>query len=290
MSKKRIAVLTDSGTNTPAEFIAAHDIRVAPLRINYSDGTTYESTVNITPEQIAARFGQEIPSTSLPSPEKIHTLFDDVKASGYDAAVFICISSGLSATCDTVRMIAQDISDLPITVIDTKNIGIAAGLIVIEAVRLIEAGVPYEELEQKLVAASQKTRVFFSVPALNFLRKGGRISEAVYRIGSVLNIKPVLTCEPTGTYGVAKRTRGWEKSLKEELALAATEAQKYPHVHAAISCSAPNLIYTEMEERMRRAIPNIVDFVTSDIGSDLLVHTGPGLVGIAVQGIDEASL
>ena len=127
MSKKRIAVLTDSGTNTPAEFIAAHDIRVAPLRINYSDGTTYESTVNITPEQIASRFDQEIPSTSLPSPEKIHTLFDDVKASGYDAAVFICISSGLSATCDTVRMIAQDISDLPITVIDTKNIGIAAG-------------------------------------------------------------------------------------------------------------------------------------------------------------------
>ena len=45
-----------------------------------------------------------------------------------------------------------------------------------------------------------------------------------------------------------------------------------------------------MEERMRQAIPNIVDFVTSDIGSDLLVHTGPGLVGIAVQGIDEASL
>ena len=273
MSKKRIAVLTDSGTNTPAEFIAAHDIRVAPLRINYSDGTTYESTVNITPEQIASRFDQEIPSTSLPSPEKIHTLFDDVKASGYDAAVFICISSGLSATCDTVRMIAQDISDLPITVVDTKNIGIAAGLIVIEAVRLIEAGVPYEELEQKLVAASQRTRVFFSVPALNFLRKGGRISEAVYRIGSVLNIKPVLTCE-----------------LKEELVLATTEAQKYPHVHAAISCSAPNLIYTEMEERMRQAIPNIVDFVTSDIGSDLLVHTGPGLVGIAVQGIDEASL
>lgn len=125
---------------------------------------------------------------------------------------------------------------------------------------------------------------------LSILRKGGRISEAVYRIGSVLNIKPVLTCEPTGTYGVAKRTRGWEKSLKEELVLAATEAQKYPHVHAAISCSAPNLIYTEMEERMRQAIPNIVDFVTSDIGSDLLVHTGPGLVGIAVQGIDEASL
>ncbi|EPD78374.1 DegV family protein [Atopobium sp. oral taxon 199] len=286
MAEKRIAILTDSGTNTPAEFIAAHDIRVAPLRINYSDGSSYESMVDITPEQLAARFDEEIPSTSLPSPETIRSLFEDAKAAGYDAAIFVCISSGLSATCDTVRMIADDISDFPITVVDTKNIGVAAGLIVIEAVRLIEAGVPYEQIGEKLEEASRKTHVFFSVPALDFLRKGGRISEAVYRIGSVLNIKPVLTCEPNGKYGIAKRTRGWEKSLKGEVALVADEAKKHAQVHLAISCSAPSLMYAEMKERLRQEIPNIIDFITADIGPDLLVHTGPGLVGIGVQGVD----
>ena len=121
--------------------------------------------------------------------------FDDAKAAGYEGAVYVAISSGLSATCDTARMIAESITDFPIYVVDTKNIGIASGLIVIEAQRLIEQGLSLEEIGAKLDQASLNTRVYFSVPSLEYLRKGGRISEAIYRIGSMLNIKPVLTCD-----------------------------------------------------------------------------------------------
>ena len=68
MNEQRIAVITDSGTDTPADFVAAHDVRVIPLRINYSDGSSYENGVDITTEDVVRRFDEEIPSTSLPSP------------------------------------------------------------------------------------------------------------------------------------------------------------------------------------------------------------------------------
>ena len=220
MNEQRIAIITDSGTDTPADFAAAHDIRILPLRINYSDGSTYENGVDITTEDVVRRFDEEIPSTSLPSPMKIQQTFEQAKRDGYTGAVVVTISSGLSATHETMSMVARQMEDFPVVVVDTKSIGIAAGFVVMEAVRQVEAGMPLERLGSVLTAASERVRVFFSVQKLDFLRKGGRISEAVYRVGSMLNIKPVLTCdELEGKYVIEKKPRGWQKALKTQVDL-----------------------------------------------------------------------
>ena len=191
MNEQRIAIITDSGTDTPADFAAAHDIRVIPLRINYSDGSTYENGVDITAQEVVERFAEEIPTTSLPSPMKIRDTLEQARRDGYVGAVVVTISSGLSATFETIGMVARQMEDFPVVMVDTKSIGIAAGFVVMEAARQIEAGMPLERLGSVLAAVSERVRVFFSVQKLDFLRKGGRISEAVYRVGSVLNIKPV---------------------------------------------------------------------------------------------------
>ena len=83
MNQQRICVITDTGTDTPADFCAKHDVRVVPLRVNYSDGSSYESGVDITTDEVVARFGQEVPKTSLPSPERIADAF----GGGWDAFV-----------------------------------------------------------------------------------------------------------------------------------------------------------------------------------------------------------
>ena len=266
MNDQRIAVLTDTGSDCPADFAAAHDVRVVPLRINYSDGSSYESGVDISTEEVVRRFEQEIPKTSLPSPERIADELARAKADGYKAAVFVSISSGLSATCDTVRMVARTMDDFPVVVIDTLEIGVAAGLVVMEAVRQIEAGVPFCDLE--------------------YLRKGGRITEAIYRLGSVLNIKPVLTCDEEGHYVIAKKARGWDRALDTEVKLIAAIAEKHPKVRLAVSCtSACADLYDRMEQALRERVANAVEVVRSDISPALLVHTGPNLVGVAVQGL-----
>lgn len=286
MNDQRIAVLTDTGSDCPAEFAAAHDVRVVPLRINYSDGSSYESDVDITTDEVVERFEQEVPKTSLPSPERIADEFARAKADGYKAAVFVSISSGLSATCDTVRMVARTMEDFPVVVVDTLSIGVAAGLVVMEAVRQVEEGVPLSDLEQTLGMVARNTNVFFTVRGLEYLRRGGRITETIYRLGSVLNIKPVLTCDEEGHYVIAKKARGWDRALDTELKLIEGLAAKYPKVRLAVSCtSACADLYDRMESALRERVGNAIEVVRSDISPALLVHTGPNLVGVAVQGL-----
>ena len=137
-----------------------------------------------------------------------------------------------------------------------------------------------------LEITAKSTSVFFAVRELSFLRAGGRISEAAFRLGSVLNIKPVFTCDEEGHYAVRKKARGWGRALDAEVALIEELARKYPKVRLAISCTeACADAYVDMEAKLRRQIPNAVEIVRSDISPALLVHTGPELIGLAVQGL-----
>ena len=284
MNEQRIAIITDSGTDTPADFVAAHDVRVVPLRINYSDGSTYENGVDITAEEVVERFAEEIPSTSLPSPMKIRDTFEQARRDGYVGAVVVTISSGLSATFETIGMVARQMDDFPVVMVDTKSIGIAAGFVVMEAVRQIEAGMPLERLGSVLAAVSERVRVFFSVQKLDFLRKGGRISDAVYRVGSVLNIKPVLTCSPEGKYVIEKKARGWQRALDTQIALVAEQAARWQQVRLAV-CTYDPALREELVPRLRERIGNAVEILQTGLSADLLVHTGPTLVGMGVMGL-----
>lgn len=286
MNEQRIAIITDSGTDTPAEFAAAHDVRVIPLRINYSDGSSYESGVDISVEEVVRRFDEEIPSTSLPSPMRIRDAIEGARRDGYEAAVVVTISSGLSATYETACMVARQMEakGFPVVCVDTRSIGVAAGLVVMEAVRQVEAGMPFEDLQSVLAVASERTRVYFSVQKLDFLRHGGRISEAVYRVGSMLNIKPVLTCDPQGKYVIEKKARGWRRALEAQVGLIAEQAARWSRVRVAICTYDPSL-RDDLETAVRERVGNIVELVRSGISADLLVHTGPTLVGMAVQGV-----
>ena len=284
MNEQRIAIITDSGTDTPADFAAAHDIRVIPLRINYSDGSTYENGVDITAQEVVERFAEEIPTTSLPSPMKIRDTLEQARRDGYVGAVVVTISSGLSATFETIGMVARQMDDFPVVMVDTKSIGIAAGFVVMEAARQIEAGMPLERLGSVLTAVSERVRVFFSVQKLDFLRKGGRISEAVYRVGSVLNIKPVLTCSPEGKYVIEKKARGWQRALDTQIALVAEQAARWQQVRLAV-CTYDPALREELVPRLRERIGNAVEILQTGLSADLLVHTGPTLVGMGVMGL-----
>lgn len=287
MGKKRTAILTDSGTNVPEDFAKAHDIRVVPLAINYSDGETFRSGVNITTNEVINRFEQEIPTTSLPSPIDIKNALEKAKADGYEQAVFVTISSGLSATYQTVELVASQVEDFPVLAIDTKSIGVAAGLVVMAATKLAEAGDALTDIYKKMTELSEQTRVYFTVKDLSYLRHGGRINEATYRLGSVLNIKPVFFCDADGKYATVKKARGWEKALDAELAFVAEQAEKYSKVICAVCCTKAEDILDELSERIRATIPNVADIVLSGISPDLIVHTGPSLVGMAVQPVLE---
>lgn len=282
MNDQRIAILTDTGTNVPADFAATHDVRNVSLVVNYSDGS-FRSGVDITTDEVIDRFETEIPTTSLPSPSDIQAALEAAHADGYERAVFVTISSGLSATNQTVELVASQMKGFPVTVVDTKSIGVAAGLVVMAATEMVEAGVPFDELGPRLADLSEHTRVYFTVRELKYLRHGGRINEATYRLGSALNIKPVFFCDEQGKYATVKKARGWEKALSAELSFVQEQAKRYEKVICAVCCTKAEDRLEELSERIRETIPNVADIVTSGISPDLIVHTGASLVGMAVQ-------
>lgn len=282
MNDQRIAILTDTGTNVPANFAAAHDVRNVSLVVNYSDGS-FRSGIDITTDEVIDRFQTEIPTTSLPSPSDIQAALEAARADGYERAVFVTISSGLSATNQTVELVASQMEGFPVTVVDTKSIGVAAGLVVMAATEMVEAGVPFDELGPRLADLSEHTRVYFTVRELKYLRHGGRINEATYRLGSALNIKPVFFCDEQGKYATVKKARGWEKALSAELSFVQEQAKRYEKVICAVCCTKAEDRLEELSGKIRETIPNVADIVTSGISPDLIVHTGASLVGMAVQ-------
>lgn len=284
MNDQRIAVITDSGTDTPSEFCREHDVRVMPLHINYADGTTFQSGVDITADEVTRRLATEIPKTSLPSPHQIQTTLEQARADGYQRAVVVTIASALSATNQTAHMVAGQMEDFPTIVVDTRSIGMVAGMVVERAVQMVEAGVPFEQLQSRLDSVAQQSNVFFAVKSLDFLYKGGRINGHIYRIGSVLNIKPVLTCDDEGYYTIAKKARGWDRALDTMVSLVADRARQYKRARLAVCCSSTTRdLYDALEQKLRAAVPNAESVQRHDLSADLLVHTGPEMAGMGVQ-------
>ena len=278
----RVAVITDSGTDVPAEFAREHDVRVAPLVITYEDGS-YRSGVDITTPEVVARFEREIPKTSTPSMGDLVSIIEQARDDGYDRAIIVTISSGLSGTYQAAVLAAQQVEGFPVDVVDTLNIGVGAGTQVMAIVRQLEAGVDVDTILEQAKRTARETKLYFTVRDLTYLRRGGRISEAVYRLGSVLNIKPVITCEADGKYTPVKKARGWEKAVMGEIEQLSRDAADYGKVVVGICCSSAEPLFDWIEQRMEGVFPPVVELIRCDISPDLVVHTGPSLVGMFVR-------
>ena len=152
MQKEKIAIIIDSCTDVPREYIEKYNMYVLPIIINYKD-KSYLDGIDITSEQVYENLEKEIPKTSLPPVEIIKKTFEDIIKAGYEKVIAVTISSGLSGTNGIIRMISKEYQELETFIIDTKNIGLGAGLSAITAGELIEKGYSFEEIKEKILIA-----------------------------------------------------------------------------------------------------------------------------------------
>ncbi|MEG1098161.1 MAG: DegV family protein [Raoultibacter sp.] len=285
MTTQKIALITDSCTDVPAELAQRFHILTAPLTINYKDAS-YRDRVEISPEEVYARFSEEIPKTSLPVPADINALFEQAISEGCTHAVVVTISSGLSGTFDIMRHLAATFPTLETAVIDTKSIGFGAGISVCAAGEYIEAGLPFEEVVAKTQAIVKKTHVFFCVDTLEYLYAGGRINKATYQLGSMLDLRPILTCDDSGVYVPAGKARGRKGSLKKTLTLAQASLQGSQRYRVAVVHGDAQEEADAIVKNIRATFPNATEVYTEQISPALVVHTGRGLIGIGAQALD----
>jgi len=219
MAEEKIAVLVDSGSDVPKNYRDRYRMYVVPLTIIYKDAE-YRDGFDIQPEDVYARFPKEVPTTSLPSPSTVSEVFRRIKADGYDKVIAVAISSGLSGTYELFRSFGPAPEGLETRYIDTKNIGIGSGFSAIRAGELIEKGLPFADVCREVESAALRTKIFFCVSTLEYLAKGGRIGLVAAMLGTLLDLKPVVSCNEAGIYYTVAKARGRKKSLSLALAKA----------------------------------------------------------------------
>lgn len=282
MAAEKIAILVDSGSDVPREYRDKYNMYLAPLTVIYKDAE-YRDGIDIHPEDVYARFAQEIPSTSLPSPAAVMDTFKQIKADGYEKVIVVIISSGLSGTYQMVSGFGPTPEGLEARYVDTKNIGIGSGFSAIRAGELIEQGLSFDEVCDGVEYAAKNTKLFFCVATLEYLAKGGRIGKVSAVLGSMLDLKPVIACNEDGVYDTVAKARGRKKSLKLALEKAIEFAEGAKDFSITVMHGNAQQEADELLATMKEHLPGYRLSVEGQITPALIVHTGPGLIGIGVQ-------
>lgn len=282
----RVAVVTDSTADLPADMIARYDIRVVPLTVRI-DGDIYEDRVNITPAEFMRRLEMTSvpPTSSQPPASRFQQLYGELAAT-HDAVVSIHLSSRLSGTYRTAQQARDSIDGrLPIAVIDSRSASMGLGFPVLRAAEVAATGAPIEAVTAAAEAAIEVTQTLFMVDTLEYLRRGGRIGRAAEILGTILQLKPILRLEE-GVVVPCARTRTRARATAGLIDL----VREFPRIEqlAFLSTTAPeDLEYLAgaLADRCPRE-----KMIFSDISPALAAQLGPGAIGVVVyEGVGAAA-
>ncbi len=249
----KIAIATDSNSGITQKEAEELGIRVLPMPF-YIDGELYYEESTLSRETFFEKQAQgaEI-HTSQPAPAEVMGLWDKL-LEDYDEVVYIPMSSGLSSSCGTAAVLSQDF-DGRVHVIDNQRISVTQRQSVMDALLMAGKGMDSAQIEEVLMREKLESSIYITVDTLKYLKKGGRITPAAAAIGTVLNLKPVLTIQGERLDAYAK-VRGWKAAKKSMLDAIEKDkntrfAGKEVYMEAAYTCSLEEALVWkgQIEER-----------------------------------------
>ena len=186
----KISIMTDSNSGITQKEAEALGIRVLPMPF-LIDGETYFEDINFTQEEFYGRLSQDVDiSTSQPAPEAVMDAWDELLQES-EGVVYIPMSSGLSGSCQTAKMLAEDY-DGKVQVVDNQRISVTQRQSVLDAMALAGRGMTAEGIKEYLERVKFESSIYIMLETLKYLRKGGRITPAAAALGQALRLKPVL--------------------------------------------------------------------------------------------------
>lgn len=288
MTPKKIALLTDSCADLSRQLVEENHIFVVPLRIRCQDGE-YADGVDITPADVYTRLhAGELPKTSLPAGEDIEAILRRVAEEGYDGAIAIMLSSGLSGTYNLMRLAAEEVADqLTVRVYDSRSGSLGQGLTLLQLAEDLRAGMGWEELTQRRVPQLlENTFAFFSVDTLEYLQKGGRIGKVTATAGALLKIKPILSFAPDGQLQSVAKVRGSGQVVEKLVELTARACGDHRRYNLAVAHGGDPAGMDRVREKLQSVLPQAEHLWPGEIDSTLSVYIGDGVLGAAVQVLD----
>jgi hypothetical protein len=284
MRLQRIALVTDSTCDLPAELIKKYDIKIVPIAVQVNE-QSFLDRVNISTTEVLDFL--ENPGHNVTTSQPPYQYFDDVYqkvGEENEAIISIHISGKLSGTFQAACVAGkQSKYQDKIQVIDAKTSSVGLGLIVLQVARLIDNGIPLNQLIERINNHIQHCKIFVSIPTLKYLIRSGRLDRIKGFIGSMIHLKPVITLDQEGAFEEAAKVVGlrrlWDKTL--ELASQFALGEKNPHF--AIAHVQDINMAKWYQKELKNRFPQAEIYIAE--GSPAIsVHIGRGGTAIAVMG------
>ncbi|MBU4562931.1 DegV family EDD domain-containing protein, partial [bacterium] len=283
-TQKSIGLVTDSTCDLPPELIKKYNIQIVPIVIQVGK-KSYLDQVEIKPKDFVhiLETSNEKLSTSQPPPAFFKKVYDKA-AEKYESIISIHISEKLSGTIQGARMGCKDMEYVnKIHIVDSKTSSVALGLLVAEAAQLIQEGCKLEEIINRLKIAADNVKIFISIPTLKYLMRSGRLSKTKGLLGTLLNLKPILTVNSDGNIVEAAKVIGQNRVIHKTVDLAIKFAKSVKNPRFGIThVAAPEL--AQWYGYKIRNVFNSSKVMISEASPALSVHIGIGGAAIAVLG------
>ncbi len=283
-------IMTDTTADLPESYIQEHQLAI--LSLSYTiEGKTYDRENPLDVREFYAKMRDgSMPTTSQVNPEQAKAAFTACLKEGKDV-LYIAFSSGLSGTCGSGMVAAQEIQEegeypgQKIVVIDSLSASLGEGLLVHKAVMLKEAGKSMEEVADWVEKNKLHLCHNFTVDDLFHLHRGGRVSKATAILGTMINIKPVLHVDDEGHLIAIGKVRGRKKSLSALVDRMAEQIKGYEDQNDVVFISHGDCM--EDAEYVKKLVQErfgIEKFVINHVGPTIGAHSGPGTVALFFMG------
>lgn len=282
----RTAVVTDSAAALPADWVAAFAgagiLTVVPMPVMVGEEIYGEGEDDILETiALALATGKSV-KTSRPSPGQFEQAYRAALQRGYEAVVSVHISGGLSGTADAARLAAARVG-IPVEVVDSRTVGMAQGMAVQAAVALAADGGEAADVAAAAIQEAARAKVYFYVPSLEQLRRGGRIGAAASLLGTMLAIKPILAVDDGKIVPLEKvRSAARAVARLEEIVAADAAARPGESVRLAVHHFGNPQEAESLAVRLNAALPQCPPAQISSLPAVLAAHAGLGVLAVIV--------
>lgn len=281
----KILVATDSHSGVSPKQAAELGIKVLPMPFYFGEECYYEE-VSLTRGEFFERLnaGEKV-STSQPSPESVMDFWRECLKE-YEQIVYVPMSSGLSGSCHTAMVLAQDEGfENKVFVVDNGRVSTPLVRSIMDAIEMVEEGLSAEKIKEVLETEKDKMSIYIAVETLEFLKQGGRISATTAAVGTLLNIKPILKLG-VGLLENYKNSRGMKKAKKDMLeALKRDIETNFPkeynegEVYLLAATSADGATTKEWVDEIKEYFSG-KEVLSGNLSLGISCHTGEGALGV----------
>lgn len=270
-----IAIVTDSTSDIPASLLDKHSIYQIPVDLTL-ENKTYLDGFDLSRNDFYEKLPdlKVLPTTAAPSTGRFHNLYSKIFEEGYTEIISIHAGSALSGIYNAARLAAEEFKQT-ISVIDSEQLSMGLGFQVLEAARAVQEHFPLGDVLHKVQSVRERSHVYALLDTFTYIYRSGRVSWAKARLGSMLDIKPIVELRSGQVLnrGLTRARRSGLRQLGEYL-LNAGPLERLAVLHT-------NAAEAGKEFTQRYSPPHIKDPLLVNVTTIIGTHVGPNGIGFA---------